>query len=247
MLPDNITQVLADRPDAIITGSFFWHEVFEYSNNNSGLESFIYKQKKFVSEIQPIVVGNEYFSTPAVSSIKNFQPVGLYRYNISFREKKNRNILLACGLGGEEEESTRNTVRRIIEEDIKPPEYLFVEPRILPDKYPDWIIKADFSDNMFHSCLAVCIRPGMGTISDALVNRNRIFAFSNENAFEMEHNINVLEKLGVGENCSSPFDAYLKGVEFTKCKDLIDLQIMKTSHLRTDGVLATANIITGGY
>ncbi|MBU1145324.1 MAG: hypothetical protein KJ971_05660 [Firmicutes bacterium] len=244
---DNITQVLKDRPDAIITGSFFWHEVFSHSNHNSELQEFIIEQRELIRKTEPIIAGNEYFSTPEIKNVKRFCPVGLYRYNITFKEKKENNILLSCGLGGEEEDVTKTALQRIIEENLKPPKTLFVEKRILPNSYPSWIEKADFSDNMFHNCLAVCIRPGMGTISDSLVNRTRIFSFSTENSFEMEYNSKILEKLGVGESCKNPYDSYRKALEFISDNDKVELQIFRTSHLRTDGVLATAKLITGNY
>ena len=121
-----------------------------------------------------------------------------------FKEKKNKGILISCGLGGEEENFSKDAVQTIIEEKIIPPDILFVESRLLPSKYPDWIKEATFSDEMFNYCLAVCIRPGMGTVSDALISHNRIFAFSKPDSFEMMYNSKVLSKLKVGEYCNTP-------------------------------------------
>lgn len=243
---DNIVQVLEEREDAILTGSFFWHEVFERNCKKNGLKNFVDRQRDLVTRIKPLMAGNEYFSTPDVKSLTNFYPVGLYRYSLLFQEKKNKGILLSCGLGGEEEDIAREAVERIIAENIIPPDLLLVEPRLLPETYPEWIAKADFSSEMFQYCTAVCIRPGMGTISDALIGRNRIFAYSNDDSFEMIHNCNILEKLNVGQRCDNPFQTYLLALEYINSSDLIDKQSLRTSHLRMDGVFATANLIING-
>ena len=81
---------------------------------------------------------------------------------------------------------------------LRPPSYLHVEPSLLARKLSDWIKKADFSKEMFDKCIAVCIRPGLGTISDALVTRSRIFPYAGKNSFEMSHNIKIIEEMNLG-------------------------------------------------
>ena len=240
---DNILQVLPLRPDSKITGSFLWHEVFEKNERGNGLKSFVLDQKELLKKYNPQMAGSEYFATDQVKKNTQFFPVGLYKYSILLKEKKNKSILLSCGLGGEEELAAKNAVKYIIEKKIKPPQVLYIEPRLLPKKYPDWIKEATFTSEMFHDCVAVCIRPGMGTISDALVYHSRIFAFSRDDSYEMIHNSKILSELGVGEKCKSPIDAYLQSIEFASNDDKIKKQYIRTAHLRTDGVFATSNFI----
>lgn len=240
---DNILQVLEVRPDAKITGSFLWFEVFEQNKAKNGLTNFVATQKKLLEDYRPDMAGSEYFATHAVKEKTNFFPVGLYKYSTLLKEKNKKGILISCGLGGEEEEITRDAIKQIIEKDLRPPEKLYVEPRILPEKYPDWMVKAPFTSEMFHDCVAVCIRPGIGTISDALVHHARIYAFSRDESYEMLHNCEILEQLKVGERCDSPFDAYCKAIEFASSKEELSSQFLKTAHLRTDGVFATSNFI----
>ena len=63
--------------------------------------------------------------------------------------KKNKGILLSCGLGGEEEDMASQAVKEIIKNNDIAPDYLFVEPRLLPKNPPSWIKKADFTNEMF--------------------------------------------------------------------------------------------------
>ena len=189
------------------------------------------------------MAGNEYFVTSEVRKKTNFVPVGLYRYNINFSKKKKRGIILSCGLGGEEMDLTKRTVLRIINDNIPPPDFLYVEKRILPKKYPEWIKPADFSDTMFHDSVAACIRPGLGTVSDSLINNLRLFTFSAPNSFEMMHNGNVISNMDLGEYSNDPYLSYINAVKFANNSNLINLQHYKTIHLRTDGIFATAKFI----
>ncbi len=240
---DNILQVLHQRADAILTGSFFWFEVLKQHKDKNGLDKFIEEQFQLVKKTRPMMAGNEYFSTQDVRDLTNFSPVGLYRYSLLFEEKKNKGILLSCGLGGEEEDMASQAVKEIIKNNDIAPDYLFVEPRLLPKNPPSWIKKADFTNEMFQYCAAVCIRPGLGTVSDALISRNRIFTFSKHDSFEMDHNAKVIESLNVGKKCRDPYHAYSEALDYVRTKEKINEQIMRASHLRTDGVFATTNLI----
>ena len=240
---DNILDVLHQRSDAIITGSFLWHEVLDQSKETTGLMSFVNNQRKLLDKHNPIMVGNEIFATPEVRNATRFIPVGFYRYDTILSEKKCYNILFASGLGGEEETNYRSDLKKIIKLNIKPPAKLFVEPRLLPKIYPEWIYRSDFSGEMFQSCMAVCIRPGFGTVSDSVVSGNKIFSFSSEGSFEMMHNSKVLEKLKLGVRCKSPLVAYKKAIDYISKEKQIKEHLIRAAHIRTDGVYATANII----
>ena len=105
------------------------------------------------------------------------------------------------------------------------------------------LLEADFTNEMFQYCAAVCIRPGLGTVSDALISRNRIFTFSKHDSFEMDHNAKVIESLNVGKKCRDPYHAYSEALDYVRTKEKINEQILRASHLRTDGVFATTNLI----
>ena len=240
---DNISQVLEVRDDAIMSGSFFWHEVLENYKDKKIFEDFALNQRSLIEKTNPYMIANEYFATSEVKALKNFIPVGLYKFTSEIFTKDSNNILLSCGLGGEEESWAKESILSILENNIKPPGKLFVEPKILPEAYPDWILPADFSMEMYNSCLAVCIRPGLGTVSDALISQNKIFCYTKPNSFEMNNNINVLEDIGLGEGCLDPLDAYMSAINYLSSDAQIRKQLLNCIHLRTDGVFATARFI----
>ena len=242
---DNITQIVAKRNDTILTGSFLWYDIFSRNQNSSNYSDFIKEQREVIHSVKPIMVANEYFATPEVRYFTKFQPVGLYRYDISFKEKKRSDLLYSCGLGGEEEEIARQYLRKIISKYQNPKFKLFVEPRLLPSSYPSWVKKADFSTEMFNKCTAAIIRPGLGTISDVLANRGRVFLYHSNNMYEMKYNATVIEQMGLGETFLNPYECFINAVQYINDEKMIDKQIFLTSHLRMDGIFATAEIITG--
>ncbi len=241
---DNILQILEVRPDAVLTGSFFWHEVFSKNSKNSlRIKKFIENQKHILKKYYPKMAGNEYFVTNEVKNNTKFVPVGLYRYNLNFVQKNKKGIILSCGLGGEELNLTKEVVIKIIDNNLIPPDFLYVEKRILPKKYPRWIKPADFTEKMFHDSVAACIRPGLGTVSDCLINNLRLFTFSKPNSFEMSHNGNVIEEMDLGDYCNDPYISYKNALKYSNDEQAIDLQHFKTTHLRTDGIFATSKYI----
>jgi hypothetical protein len=150
---------------------------------------------------------------------------------------------LSCGLAGEEELNVKDAINKIIKNNLKPPHYLYVEPRLLPKVFPSWIRPADFKSEMFQEVIAACIRPGIGTISDALLAHCRIFAFSSKDSFEMIHNAKILKKMNLGDWHESALNAYENALLFLENEEEIENQINRTLHLRADGVMATAEFI----
>lgn len=241
---DNLLGVLEQRPDAKITGSFFWHEVYEAKGNSSNETlRWIEKSRGLLKQCQPQISGVQYFATPEVRKQKNFFPVGLYRYFGLIGKKQSRSALLSCGLAGEEVANASNALDEIIKKAIRPPEYLYVEPRILPSEYPSWIRAADYSGHMYQNIMVSCIRPGLGTISDSLIGHNKIFSFANAESYEMSFNSKILEKMGLGQGYESAIMAYEAALNFLQDEKKIEEHIIKTLHIRTDGVMATAEFL----
>ena len=237
---DNITQVLELGMQTVFTGSFFWHEVLEQMNHS---KNFVNNQRVLISQNRPIMIGNEYFSTPDVRQLTDFSPVGFYKYNIiqnHLSDKKD--ILLSAGLGGESLEDCSSAIKRIIQEKLVPPRYLWIEPRLYEDNFPDWVKLATYQNSMFSQCYASCIRPGIGTLSDALLGGNYIFSF-HKDTHEMNYNSSVLDLNGFGERTPSPYDAYSNALELYNDKEKLKITRLRTAHLRSDGVSASAEKI----
>jgi hypothetical protein len=246
---DNITQIVGLREDTILTGTFLWYDVFSRYTANNKIDNFVLEQRNIVRSIKPTMISNDYFATPEVRNYTRYHPVGLYQYNSEVLSKKLKNdniycdVLFACGLGGEEEGITREALKKIISKYEKMNFTLWVEPRILPEEYPDWIKKANFSSDLYRRCKAAIIRPGIGTLSDVLAHSGRPFTFYNNANYEMSHNASVLVNKELGEICDDPMSAFEKSLEYIEDKKKISNQHRLCNNLSMEGVPETAKAI----
>ena len=239
---DNITQLLELNTKVMMTGSFFWYEILDSLSTSGNVKNFVKGQRKLVKSKNPVMIGNEYFATHDVQNLTQFRPVGFYRYNITnhgYSDKQD--ILLSAGLGGESVKDCQFAIEKIIDNDLKPPRVIWLEPKIYKNSFPDWIKPAQYSSEMFSKCYAACIRPGIGTISDSVLGGSYIISFCDSP--EMYHNSSVLTKNGFGEIVETPFKAYMRAKEIFNNKKILDLAKIKTAHLRSDGVSGSAEII----
>lgn len=246
---DNYADVLRSRPDTFFTGSFFWHEVLEAHAPDQFGDS-ARQTRLLLKKIKPLMAGNEYLSTNEVKALTRFVPVGFYARDPIVALCASPNVLLSCGLGGEENESAKDAVLDIIKKGRRPTGKLFVEPSILPTRRPRWVVEASYSDDMFRSCMAAVIRPGIGTVSDAVVARSKIFSFSNSGSYEMSNNGKLLELYGIGEHFTKPLDAYGAALQYIANKSRIRSYLSRSMNLRMDGIIASArfvNINSGGF
>jgi hypothetical protein len=241
---DNLLNILESRPDAKLTGSFFWHEVFEgVVAVDKHIRKFVEKEKDILQSAIPPMAGCEYFATSQVKTKTRFLPVGLYQYSPKKVGKKGNGILFSCGLGGEEEALARDALEKFLLSSLRPPGLLFVEPSILPKVAPDWVVPADFSSKMFTECIAACIRPGLGTLSDALINHLKIFGYARKGSFEMEHNGKALKALGLGDFSNDPYDMLLKACEYSMDKKSQIITFDVISKLNKAAVSDTSHFI----
>ena len=95
---------------------------------------------------------------------------------------------------------------------------------------------------MFLGCYCVCIRPGIGTLSDSLLSQNYIFTFHKPSP-EMNYNSAIVSLNGFGEKADNPFDAYIKGIELFSRKEKLDIILQKTLRLNPNGVSQSSKII----
>lgn len=203
---DNLLEILEVRSDAIITGSFFWHEVVAHVDEGHDHPR---RARELLDRHSPLVIGNRYFATPEVASSFRFVPVGLYRFH---RPKviPKTDLYLGAGSGGRLGDDLKQFLVELVASSVSPPSpflRVWVEPDRLPVEAPDWLLPATYDAFMFGSVIAGCIRPGLGIISDLLLSQARLYAIK-DGDFEMDHNAQTLERLGLG----SIHDGYASAV-----------------------------------
>ncbi len=239
VISDNLVEVLLIRPDAWISGSFFWHESLKYSSEDMKNDSL-----KLLCKYKPRVISSEFFTSNEVRHNTRLFEVGLYAAQ-TFNRKQNdkKDVLIACGKGGSVKTQTREFVKFIATKEKTRFHRVWVEPDILPHKYPDWMMPAKFTHEMFQSVLAAVIRPGVGTVTNSLLSGARIFSFYESDNNEMKLNASRVQLYKVGEDASTIDSAWHQAELFVVDKKS-QLEHFKTvKNININGAQQAAHII----
>jgi hypothetical protein len=209
---DNLAFPIKYRDDCFFTGSFLWADIIKNKATN--------KEKELLRKKTPRMIGSKYFATPAVRALTDFTGVGLYAYfPVNFRKKSNPGILLSCGKSRTANGYLNRYITKLLEKIGKNTSGVGIY--IEPDYYKKLGVfkntkKASFNQRMYSSIAAACIRPGFGTINDALSQGGRIFSFFERGNREMSHNAEILENMGVGKSCPNPVAAIAQAKKYLR-------------------------------
>jgi hypothetical protein len=185
---DNLLFPTAYHSNVIITGSFLWCEV-------SSNKSFVQREKSLLHH-SVRMIGIKYFATEIVKKL-DFIGVGIYNYlniNINNNNKKN-GILLSCGRSKKGAALFKKNITKLqhiilhLNKDIN----IYVEPDFYHyfKKIPQ-CHAADYSAKMYRKIDSTVIRPGIGTLSDAICIKARIYAVIESNNEEIKNNANTI-------------------------------------------------------
>jgi hypothetical protein len=211
VISDNLIEILHVRPDAWISGSFFWHE---------SLKKFPQKQKNesrdLLNKYKPRMVSSKLFSSSYLAQYTNLYEVGLFSNcidsKIGFNQTKD--ILIATGKGGEVEGAAKVFINSLVHLKNRAFDKVWIEPTLLPDKHPKWMIKATFTTEMYRRVSVAIIRPGVGTVTDSLINKVKIFPFYEKSNNEMIRNVDLLYSNGYSGFTSNIIDAWNDAISY---------------------------------
>ena len=109
---------------------------------------------------------------------------------------------------------TKRFLKILSKESSIPLGTVWVEPSIIPVKPPNWMKEATFSSQMYANVIAAVIRPGIGSVTNALASGARIFSFYEPGNKEMIENGMRIEKYNYGINSSSIEIAWNKATKY---------------------------------
>jgi len=213
VVSDNLPEVLEIRNDAILMGSFLWHQALpdidaRYRRN----------AERLVARYRPTMIGSALFASRQLQSSTQFVDVGLFESS-PIAPAAGTDLLVACGYTDQCLDQTTAAVRAMAEGTKPPYGTVHVEPRALPGRHPDWMAPADFSARMYSRLAAAVLRPGVGTVTDALQGGARIFCFYEQGNDELKHNARQLEVYGYGMDCGTAEGAVAAALRWARGKD----------------------------
>ena len=175
VITDNLVEVLKYRPDALLSGSFLWSDIWreKYGNND-----FSDKQDEIFHDVKPRVVCNGDVVFGQLKKYINKVDIGWGCKDNSTEDfNLNRIVCITPSLNYTEKYTEK-----------------FLEIR---NEYQDDV---DFSFNINHTDNSMfVIRPGLGMITTCVSHRIPIVALWDEDdSIEIQHLAHKVEELGIG-------------------------------------------------
>lgn len=175
VITDNLVEVLKYRPDALLSGSFLWSDIWreKYGNND-----FSDEQDQIFHDVKPRVVCNGDVVFGQLKKYINKVDIGWGCKDNSTEDfNLNRIVCITPSLNYTEKYTEK-----------------FLEIR---NEYQDDV---DFSFNINHTDNSMfVIRPGLGMITTCVSHRIPIVALWDENdSIEIQHLAHKVEELGIG-------------------------------------------------
>lgn len=192
---DNLPDILARRSDAILSAQFFWHDVVD-----EAAEDYVVYCEELLVRHKPVVIGSELFAMGAIRKQPGFKPVGLYKIPelVAAAEttpaEQKTDLLVTGGTTLAVREQLQQIIAELLENGPEPYRRVHVDPVLFPENAPLWMVKADFSVDMYCKLKAAVCRPGLGVLTDLLTVGALIFPVYEEGNAEMRHNAGTLKR-----------------------------------------------------
>ena len=195
VITDNLVEVLKYRPDALLSGSFLWSDIWreKYGNND-----FSDEQDKIFHDVKPRVVCNGDVVFGQLKKYINKVDIGWGCKDNSTEDfNLNRIVCITPSLNYTEKYTEK-----------------FLEIR---NEYQDDV---DFSFNINHTDNSMfVIRPGLGMITTCVSHRIPIVALWDEDdSIEIQHLAHKVEELGIGISLNVK-DNFILSSDVTKYRE----------------------------
>jgi len=218
VVSDNLLEILNIRPDAILSGSFLWHDALEQIN-----PAWASIQKQLLKNFFPTMLTSSLFAMPEIHRQTQYLPLPLFGSK-NGDNSNSRDILIASGRSGEADHLALDLIQILLREGLPNYRRAHIEPSLFPDYPPKWMVRASFDDQMYRDVTAAIIRPGIGAVSDALLAGCRIFPFYETGNLEMAYNAKRIHILGLGTYSES------LDVLFKCCMKFLTSKSLQTIH-----------------
>ena len=254
VLSDNLPEVLYVRPDAILSGHFFWHDVLSELPH-----AYVRQCEELIVTFQPPVVASSLFASVAVSDCRGFIPVGLYGYGQPSREAIEGNALLITGGSTPAVKSYLETIiNRMKTREPRGFQTVFVDPDLLPhgrEKHlkssigaaqqalPAWMKPATYDNSMYSQTICAICRPGVGTVTDLLQRGARPFCLYELGNTELSDNAHRLHGAGLGNDLETGTDPLERAERYVRNGTERRLHGKALARLSFSGALETVQII----
>ena len=205
VLSDNLTGVLAHRPDAVLSGNFLWSDVLEKAwPAETAVQEFVRRERALLKEHRPPMLCVERLAMPSVKALTEAVGLGFFAQGKRMPEKKNRpearraRIAVLGGGTGMARELLLQAVSDLAKAGFSS---LSLAGDLLAEVRKAGSTEAEpfgFGPEDFHATDLVICRPGVGTLTDCVQAGTPVLAVYEAGNVEMEYLGRRVEELGLG-------------------------------------------------
>ncbi len=248
IVSDNHLLPITVFPNVILMGSFLWHDVVNFRNDD--VDFLVENEKKQLLKLKPKMICLSEMAMPEVltktTPIKT--PWICHKYSSSSIYKVENSILITGGGTA----LINNTLAEIALklQIANRALQVFVDSKIydlLKDKKENKALKFGFSNSEFASLSAVICRPGIGILTDCVRYNVPPIAINDGFNNEIHHNARRINELGFGASFDSSNHSTTELVDkiliFFSNKATLAACMSKLQNQKTEGSDFVANVI----
>lgn len=210
VLSDNLIQVLAVRPDASLLGSFLWSDVLEGAHpNDATVRRFVERERSLLEKHRPPMICVNGLTMPGVLQRTQARPVGVMADFEPIVGPASQVALLGGGTGVAD--AALATLARQLLPGVLGGERL---AQAVPGVEP-----FDFSPAGWGRVSVAVVRPGMGTLTDAITAGVPVVTLPEPENPEMVFLGQAVERLGLGRSAATLADVPRRVAEVLAARD----------------------------
>lgn len=202
VISDNLAGVLAIRADAVMMGSFLWHDVIR--GRGSAADRIAAWEESLLEAVGPPMLCVRDIAMPEVYRLTQAVPLPWFCEPDDHARRRRWPIRTVLVLGGATSAVTQ-PLGALASALHDHGDYVISAPaRLLPPELraSARVSAFDFSEESFAACDLVVGRPGVGMLTECVQFGLPILCVSDEPNVEMRHNALRVEELGIGRRLS---------------------------------------------
>lgn len=200
IISDNLLGLISSAKEALILGSFLWHDVLKESSGGGINEQVYQHEASLLENSKAKLVSVKDVTMPALQSCEeNIRLAWFCKdvYDRPVQARENYKVLFSAGLSG----ADTGALSALISEFAYSPKYsIYLSPALAQktNLEEESFAIFDFEEASFRSLDLMIARPGVGALTEAIKYQIPMLAVDNGDNSEMLFNAIRLQQLGYG-------------------------------------------------
>lgn len=246
VLADSLPEILDRRSDAILIGHFLWTHVLPDVD-----AAHVSHVSALLDRHRPQMYGTGLLASDRLKAACRYTDVGFFVASEQDQLPTDRDeLLVSSGLGAEPSALVplKQAVAALaaLEAPPAPFKLVHVEPGLLPNTPPRWMIPASYEPAMYRRLAAAILRPGAGTVTDCVARSVWMVWPQSSDHDEILHNANTIAAHQLGAIATSPEAAIRMVCDFARDGGRVAELRARCAALPFDAAATLAGLLLNG-